>query len=134
MTSRKIATFAIGPIGGALLGLITLSIITWLFSQQDVGCMAMLQVTLNFSVLLLSLGLDQSYVREFHNAENKPVLLKIAMLPGLLLLERLRSCKAYSLPFVLHLLLELRVYKWASTGQRLENVHSRGVRFFMRFL
>jgi len=86
VTPRKIAAFAIGPIGAAVLGLISLPIITWLFSQEDVGRMAMLQVTLSFSILLFSLGLDQSYVREFHEAENKPALLKRAMLPGLLLL------------------------------------------------
>lgn len=87
MTPKKIAAFAIGPVGGAVLGLITLPIITWFFSQEDVGRMAMLQVTLSFSVLLFSLGLDQSYVREFHEVENKPALLKRAMLPGLVLLS-----------------------------------------------
>lgn len=46
----------------------------------------MLQVTLGFSTLLFSLGLDQAYVRDFHEAENKPALLKVAMLPGLVLL------------------------------------------------
>lgn len=86
MTPKQITAFAIGPIGGAVLGLITLPIITWYFSQEDVGRMAMLQVTLSFSILLFSLGLDQSYVREFHEAENKPALLKRAMLPGLVLL------------------------------------------------
>ena len=86
MTPKQIAAFAIGPIGGAVLGLITLPIITWFFSQEDVGRMAMLQVTLGFSILLFSLGLDQSYVREFHAADNKPALLKRAMLPGLVLL------------------------------------------------
>lgn len=87
MTPRKIATFAIGPVGGALLGLISLPVITWLFSQEDVGRMAMLQVMVSFSILLFSLGLDQSYVREFHDAENKPALLKIALMPGLILLS-----------------------------------------------
>ncbi|PSJ40075.1 polysaccharide biosynthesis protein [Zobellella taiwanensis] len=86
MTPRKIAAFAIGPIGGALLGLITLPIITWFFSQEDVGRMAMLQVTIGFSTLLFSLGLDQAYVREFHEANDKPALLKRALLPGLFLL------------------------------------------------
>jgi len=83
---KQIAAFAIGPIGGALLSLISLPVITWFFSQEDVGRMAMLQVTLGFSILLFSLGLDQSYVREFHEVDNKPALLKRAMLPGLMLL------------------------------------------------
>ena len=86
MTPRTIATFAIGPIGGALLGLITLPIITWFFSQEDVGKMAMLQVTIAFSTLLFSLGLDQSYVREFHEVTDKHALLKRALFPGLALL------------------------------------------------
>lgn len=86
MTPKKIAAFAIGPIGGALLGLISLPIITWFFSQEDVGRMAMLQVTIGFSTLFFSLGLDQAYVREFHEVSDKPSLLKRAMLPGLILL------------------------------------------------
>lgn len=86
MTPRKIAAFAIGPIGSALLGLITLPIITWFFSQEDIGKMAMLQVTIGFSTLLFSLGLDQAYVREFHEVDHKPALLKRALLPGLFIL------------------------------------------------
>lgn len=86
MTPRKIAAFAIGPISSAMLGLITLPIITWFFSQEDVGRMAMLQVTIGFSTLLFSLGLDQAYVREFHEVDDKPALLKRALLPGLSIL------------------------------------------------
>nr|QLL91048.1 O antigen flippase [Plesiomonas shigelloides] len=86
MTPRKIAAFAIGPIGGALLSIITLPIITWFFSQEDVGRMAMLQVIVGFSTLLFSLGLDQAYVREFHEVDDKPALLKRALLPGLSIL------------------------------------------------
>ncbi|WP_332309514.1 lipopolysaccharide biosynthesis protein [Bisbaumannia pacifica] len=86
MTPKKIAAFAIGPISGALLGLISLPTITWFFSQEDVGRMAMLQVTIGFSTLLFSLGLDQAYVREFHEVTDKPSLLKRALLPGLILL------------------------------------------------
>lgn len=86
MTPKQIAAFAIGPLGAAVLSVIALPVITWFFSQEDVGRMAMLQVTLGFSTLLFSLGLDQSYVREFHEAKNKPALLKVAMVPGLVLL------------------------------------------------
>ena len=86
MTPRKIATFAIGPIGGALLSLITLPIITWFFAQDDVGRIAMLQVIIGFSTLLFSLGLDQAYVREFHEVSDTPALLKQAVFPGLVLL------------------------------------------------
>lgn len=86
MNPKKIASFALGPIGGAALGFITLPIITWFFSQEDVGRMAMLNVAVSFSILLYTLGLDQAYVREFHESENTPVLLKTTLLPGLILL------------------------------------------------
>ena len=86
MTPKKIATFALGPIGGAALGLITLPIITWFFSPDDIGRLSMLHVTLSLSILLFSLGLDQAYVREFHEVTDKPALLKSVFLPGLFLL------------------------------------------------
>lgn len=86
MTPRKIATFAIGPIGAALLGLVTIPIITWFFSQEDVGRIGMLQVTISFTTLFFGLGLDQAYVREFHEVENQPAILKAAILPGFILL------------------------------------------------
>jgi O-antigen/teichoic acid export membrane protein len=86
LTPKKIAAFAVGPVAGALIGLITIPTIAWLFSQEDVGKMAMLQVAIGFSTLLFSLGLDQAYVREFHEVTNKPALLKQSFLPGLFLL------------------------------------------------
>src|SRR5690554_488102 len=86
MTPKQIAAFAVGPIAGAALGLITLPIITWFFSQEDVGRMAMLGVVSSFATLLFSLGLDQAYVREFHETKSQPALFKTTLLPGLLLL------------------------------------------------
>lgn len=87
MTPKTIAAFAIGPIGAAALGLISLPVVTWFFSQEDVGRMSMVQVTVGFAILFFSLGLDQSYVREFHESDDKPLLLKMAVLPGLALLS-----------------------------------------------
>lgn len=86
MNRYKIASFALGPIAGAAFGLISLPIITWFYKADDIGRIAMLQVVVSMSVLLFSLGLDQAYVREYHEQENKPALLKTVMLPGLLLL------------------------------------------------
>lgn len=86
MTPKKIFLFAIGPLAAAFLGIISLPLITWFFSQEDVGKLAMLQIALNFSVLLFSLGLDQAYVREFHYKSNKARLLRTVAAPGLLLL------------------------------------------------
>ena len=86
MDAKKVLAFSIGPIGGAVLGLITLPIIAWYFSPEDIGRLTMLTVTISFSLLLFSLGLDQAYVREFHEVKDKPSLLKGVFLPGFILL------------------------------------------------
>lgn len=86
MNLKKILQFSIGPIGAAALGLITLPIVAWLFSPEDIGRLTMLQVTVSFALLLFSLGLDQAYVREFHEVKDKPGLLKAVFLPGFILL------------------------------------------------
>lgn len=86
MNKKKIAAFALGPIAGAAFGFVSLPIITWFYSPEDIGRISMLQVVSNMCVLLFSLGLDQSYVREYHEFDNKPALLKAALAPGLLIL------------------------------------------------
>ncbi|WP_286966037.1 MULTISPECIES: lipopolysaccharide biosynthesis protein [Acinetobacter] len=86
MNIKKIAGFAIGPIGGAFLGFITLPITAWFFSAEDIGRIALLQIVVAFSTMLFGLGLDQAYVREYHEKEKKSVLWKNCAFPGLLLL------------------------------------------------
>lgn len=75
-----------GPIGAAALGFITLPVMTWLYSPEDVGRFGMLNVAISFTVLLFGLGLDQAYVRQYHESECKGELLKISIFPGLILL------------------------------------------------
>jgi len=86
MNTRKVLAFSVGPIGAAFLGLITLPVIAWLFSPEDIGRLTMLNVIVSFALLLFSLGLDQAYVREFHEVEDKPGLLKAVFIPGFLIL------------------------------------------------
>ena len=85
MTRNKILGYAVGPIGAAMIGFITLPIITWFYSVEDVGRISMLQVVVSFSLLLFCLGLDQAYVREYYEHETKPKLFKTALLPGFIL-------------------------------------------------
>lgn len=86
MNARKVLAFSVGPIGAAALGLITLPIVAWLFSPEDIGRLTMLNVTVSFVLLLFSLGLDQAYVREFHEVQDKPGLLKAVFIPGFVIL------------------------------------------------
>src|SRR5690625_3837508 len=83
---KTILGYAIGPIGSGLLGLITLPILTWFYSTDDIGRIAMLQVVSSFSMMLFTLGLDQAYVREYYESENTPQLLKLAAIPGFILI------------------------------------------------
>lgn len=94
---RKIIGYALGPIGAAILGFITLPLITWFYSVEDVGRISMLQVVASFSILLFCLGLDQAYVREYHEFDNKPKLFKLSILPGLILI-----LVTYSVVFLLN--------------------------------
>ncbi|MCF4009280.1 lipopolysaccharide biosynthesis protein [Rheinheimera sp. UJ63] len=96
MNAKKIFYFAIGPIGAAILGLITLPIVAWIFSPDDIGRLTMLNVAVGFSLLLFSLGLDQAYVREFHEVNDKPGLLKAVFLPGFMILVILLVCLGFS--------------------------------------
>lgn len=86
MNIKKIGGFAIGPIGGAFLGFITLPLTAWFFSVEDIGRIAFLQIIIAFSTMLFGLGLDQAYVREYHERENKKNLWIQVTLPGFLLL------------------------------------------------
>lgn len=84
MNKNTILGFAIGPIGAALLGIITLPILAWHFSAEDIGRITMLQVASSFAVIFFSLGLDQAYVREYHESKDRPLLVKSVILPGLM--------------------------------------------------
>ncbi|MGD1853115.1 MAG: lipopolysaccharide biosynthesis protein [Leptolyngbyaceae cyanobacterium] len=86
MNVKKIVQFSVGPIGATLLGFISILLVTRLFSQGDIGRLAMFHIATNICTLLFSLGLDQAYVREYHETLNKAALLKGTLLPGLLLL------------------------------------------------
>lgn len=86
MEQKKIIAFAIGPILNAALALVTLPIIAWYFSPEDVGRNNIFQIYISFSILIYVLGLDQAYVREYHESKDKISLLYICFLPGLLLI------------------------------------------------
>lgn len=86
MNLKKIIGFAVGPIGSSALGLITVPIIAWLYSSEDIGRLAVLQVVMSSAVLLFSLGLDQAYIRNYHESRKQSQLLKTSITPGALLL------------------------------------------------
>jgi O-antigen/teichoic acid export membrane protein len=57
-----------------------------MFGAADIGRMAMLQTLTSLAIILFGLGLDQSYLREFHQTRDRFWLFWYATAPGLLLL------------------------------------------------
>jgi len=86
MKIKTIFLFALGPISSVFLGFLTLPIITWLYSAEDIGRISILIVASNFVVLIFSFGLDQAYVREYNEHKDKGKLFKMVIWPGMLLL------------------------------------------------
>ena len=86
MNLNKILSFSIGPVIAAILSLITLPFVAWFFSIEDVGRLTMLQVVLGLAVSFFSLAMHQSYVREYHEENDKQALFKLSVIPGLILL------------------------------------------------
>lgn len=107
MNLRKVAAFAIGPIGSAALTFATLPMVAWIYSAEDIGRLTMLQVASNFCILFFSLGLDQVYVREYHEEASKAALLRSAMFPGLILLLLALSIGLFIPGLISHLLFDL---------------------------
>jgi O-antigen/teichoic acid export membrane protein len=86
MNRSSVLGFAVGPIGAAVLSFVSLPIMTWIFPQQMIGMISMLQVAISLSTVLCCLGLDQAYVREYHEAVDRPGLLLNAALPGFVIM------------------------------------------------
>ncbi|PSJ79413.1 polysaccharide biosynthesis C-terminal domain-containing protein [Neisseria iguanae] len=85
MNARKFLGYALGPIGSAAFGLISLPLISWYFPAEDIGRIVLLQTIASLTVLILGLGLDQAYIREYYVAENKAALFKSFSLSPLIL-------------------------------------------------
>ena len=86
MKYKNIFSFAIGPILSAILGIVSLPIIAWYFPVSDIGRFSILQLSISFSVLIYSLGLDQSFIREYSNSYNKPSTFISSYILGLCLI------------------------------------------------
>lgn len=82
MNKKNILFFALGPVGAGLSGFMAMPVMTWYFSVEDIGRYSLMQVLVSLSVLVASLGLDQAYVREYHNTQDKHVLFFLVLVPG----------------------------------------------------
>lgn len=68
---KKLGAFSIGPIVGALLGFITVPLITYFISTDEYGRCSMFTLAQSTISMLVYLGLDQAFVREFHAVQGQ---------------------------------------------------------------
>ena len=85
MNAKKILGYALGPVGSAAFGLLSLPLISWYFPAEDIGRIVLLQTIAGLSILLLGLGLDQSYIRDYYAVKDKAALFKSVFLSPLIL-------------------------------------------------
>lgn len=76
MNIRKILGYALGPIGSAAFGILSLPLISWYYPAEDIGRIVLLQTVSGLTILILGLGLDQAYIREYYAAKDKASLFK----------------------------------------------------------
>ena len=79
MNIKKLLGYALGPIGGAAASAVALPLISWYFPADDIGRIVLLQTVSSLVLIVLGLGLDQAYIREYHAAGNRDSLLKAVL-------------------------------------------------------
>ena len=104
---KKIGGFSLGPILSALLGLILVPVITRFISPEEYGKAGMFTLAQGLCAMILYLGLDQAYAREFmkkdmprdrllSNVLLLPLLLSAVLAVGLVVLRRQVSVLLFS--------------------------------------
>ena len=84
MDTKKILGYAAGSLGSAVLGIMTLPLLSWYFPSADIGRIILMQTAAGLGILVLGMGLDQAYIREYYAAADKDTLFKTLLLPPLL--------------------------------------------------
>lgn len=76
---NKLIKFSIGPIVGAIIGFITIPLVTRFVPPVEYGKVSMFVLAQNLLPMLVLLGLDQAYVRSYHEEKDKHKLILNAM-------------------------------------------------------
>lgn len=68
---KNIGAFSIGPVIGAVFSFITVPIITHFISPSEYGKTSMFVLTQSILTLIIFLGFDQAYIREYHEQRDQ---------------------------------------------------------------
>lgn len=85
MNIKESFDHALGLIGSVTANAVSLPLISWYFPADNISRIVLLQAVSDLILIVLGLGLDQSYIREYHAMSDKSVLLNIVSLLPLLL-------------------------------------------------
>lgn len=72
---KKLGSFSMGPLVGALLAFLTVPICTYFISAEEYGRSSMFILAQSTISMVVYLGMDQAFVREFHEAKGQTVRL-----------------------------------------------------------
>lgn len=76
----------LGSLASSSLSFVSIPIIAWMFRDDDIGKAALLVTASGLSTIVFSLGLDQSFAREFNDEPDRAALLFNVVAPGAVLL------------------------------------------------
>ena len=68
---KKLGSFSVGPIVSAFLGFITVPLVTYFISTEEYGRCSMFTLAQSAAAMLIYLGLDQAFVREYHSFSDR---------------------------------------------------------------
>lgn len=78
---RRLMSFSLGPIVSGILSAISIPILTWLVNPGELGRAAMYTTAQSLMSIALFFGLDQAYIREYHEQPIKSTLLNHVFMP-----------------------------------------------------
>ncbi len=82
---KKLGQFSVGPILGAVLGFITVPVITYFITPDEYGRASMFTLAISILQMFVFLGMDHAYTKRYYESEDKIKLLTNAMLPSIVL-------------------------------------------------
>ena len=90
--------FAIGPLGAAFIGFITVPITTWLVAPEEFGMTTIFSLVQTLITSFIYLGIDQAYVREFHSykGDKRNLLLNALIIPFMIAIGLMVIISLYS--------------------------------------
>ena len=71
---KKIFGFSLGPVVSAIIGFITIPITSNLIDADQFGLASMYNLLNNILTIVILVGIDQAYMREFNEEEDKEKL------------------------------------------------------------